>query len=212
MIGIGENKMKHSLKTKSLLLILGTLTTLSFMAPKPAAAQATPWVGQLMLVGFGFCPRSWADASGQLLPINQNQSLFSLYGTMYGGDGRTTFALPDLRGRTPISYGQGPGLANYQQGSRGGQENFTITTAQLPSHNHNVQATDAIADKKGPGLDFMAKVSTPDDAIYHNGPPNKLMDPAVITNTGGNQAITKRSPYLTMRWCVALQGVFPSRN
>jgi microcystin-dependent protein len=204
--------MKYLLKIKSLFLIFGILASLPFMAAKPAVAQATPWLGQLMLVGFNFCPRGWANASGQILPINQNQALFSLFGTIYGGDGRTTFALPDLRGRAPISFGQGPGLSNYQQGSRGGNEYFFINPSQMPSHNHRVQATDTIANKKGPGLDFLAKVSTPDDSIYHDGPPNKLMDPAMIANTGGGQQIVKRSPYLTMLWCVALQGTFPSRN
>ncbi len=183
----------------------------SVLAPKPAAAGADPFIGELMLFGGNFCPRGWTNADGQLLAISANSALFSIYGTMYGGDGRTTFGLPDLRGRAPISTGQGPGLANYPQGQRGGAENLTVQTANMPSHNHNVQATNAIADKNSPESDFLAITSLTQD-IYHDGPPNKIMDTAMITPTGGGQAITKRSPFQVIRWCVALVGTFPSRN
>jgi len=203
--------MKNTLKTKIFSLTAGLMMTSALMAPTPAMAGPDPFIGELMLVGYNFCPRSWADADGQLLSISQNTALFSLYGTTYGGDGRTTFALPDLRGRAPIHNGNGPGLQNYRLGQRGGTESLTVLSSNMPSHNHNVQATDAQGDKKGPGLDFLAKDNN-GVTIYHNGPPNKLMDPAMITNTGGGQAISKRSPFLAMRWCVALQGVFPSRN
>jgi microcystin-dependent protein len=203
--------MKHLFKSKILPVAMGALTAASFMTAKPAVAQDF-FIGQLVLGGWNFCPRTTLAANGALLAISQNTALFSLLGTMYGGDGRTTFGLPDLRGRAPISFGQGPGLSNYQEGSRGGSESFTITTNQMPSHNHRVQATDTIANKKGPGLDFLAKVPSGDESIYHDGPPNKLMDPAMIANTGGGQAVVKRSPYLTLNWCVVTQGIFPSRN
>lgn len=207
--------MKRKFKSKILPMALGSLAVASFLVPSQASAQGggNQFLGQLMQVGYTFCPRDWTEANGQLLAISSNSALFSLYGTTYGGDGRTTFALPDLRGRAPIHTGQGPGLANYALGSKAGRESFSLTNAnQLPSHNHNVQATDAPADLKGPGLKFLAKVPSTDESIYHNGPPNKLMDPLMITNTGSSAPVSKRSPYLTMRWCVALTGIFPSRN
>jgi microcystin-dependent protein len=181
-----------------------------FMAPKPAVAQSEPILGQLMLVGFNFCPRGWANADGQLLPISSNTALFSLYGTIYGGNGQTTFGLPDLRGRAPISVGQGPGLESYTQGQSGGAESLSVAVANMPSHNHRVQATNSIGNLPGPGTDFLAKTNgTP--LLYHNGPPTIMMDPAMIADTGDSEPIAKRSPYLTMRWCVALQGSYPSR-
>jgi microcystin-dependent protein len=204
--------MKHLFKSKILPVALGTLTAASFMTAKPAAAQVDPYIGQLMFVGYTFCPRAWTDANGQLLPISQNTALFSLYGTTFGGDGRTTFGVPDLRGRAPIHFGNGPGLQSYTLGQKGGNEGFTISEAQMPAHNHDVRVTDQIANKKGPGSDFLAKVPTGDESIYHNGPPNKVMDPAMLTTKGSSQEILKRSPYLAGRWCVALQGVYPSRN
>ncbi len=187
----------------------------SVLTAKPAAAGVDPFLGELMLFGGNFCQRGWKDANGQLLAISSNQALFSLYGTTYGGDGRTTFGVPGLRGRTAIHTGQGPGLANYRQGVKGGAENLTVQIANMPAHNHNVQATNATADKNGPGSDFLAitkAVNGMEVDIYHDGPPNKVMDTAMITQTGGGQAISKRSPYQVIRWCVALVGVFPSRN
>jgi len=203
--------MKQTLKTKISIAILGTFMALSVMVPKPAMAGVDPFIGELMLFGGNFCPRTWANADGQLLSISQNNALFSLYGTFYGGDGRTTFGLPDLRGRAPIHIGQGPGLANYAQGQRGGAESLTVGISNMPSHNHEVQGTNQRANKGGPGTDFLAG-QDPGRPIYHDGPPNRIMDPAMITNTGGDQPISKRSPYLALRWCVALQGTYPSRN
>jgi len=203
--------VKHAMKAKICSIILGSMMSLSLMAPNPAVAGNDPLLGELMLVGFTFCPRGWTEANGQLLPIAQNTALFSLYGTTYGGDGRTTFALPDLRGRAPIHYGQGPGLQNYAQGQRGGAEDLTVGINNMPSHNHEVQATNSFADKPGPGDKLLA---ADDNGInkYYEGPPNRTMSTNMITNTGGGQPIAKRSPYLAMRWCVALVGVYPSRN
>ncbi len=151
--------MKHTLKIKICSIALGSMMAFSVLAPKPAAAGAFPFIGELMLFGGNFCPRGWTNADGQLLAISANSALFSLYGTTYGGDGRTTFGLPDLRGRAAIHTGQGPGLANYAQGQKGGTENLTVQTTNMPSHNHNVQATNAIANKNGPGTDFLAVTS-----------------------------------------------------
>lgn len=189
---------------------------LGVTAPQKAQAQAEPLLGQVSLFGFNFCPRGWAPADGQLLPIAQYNALFSLFGTIYGGDGRTTFALPDLRGRAPINDGDGTGLPDYNIGNRGGSVDFTLTTQNLPSHNHLVNATTESATKGGPGDDFLAvpKVvpNTTRVKIYGEGPADTVMDQAMIGHTGSNTAVSKRSPYLAMNWCVALQGIFPSRE
>jgi microcystin-dependent protein len=201
--------MRHKYKTTICSILLGLIAALSVLAPKPAAAQSEPFLGQLMLFGGNFCPRGWADASGQILSIAQNTALFSLLGTTYGGNGQTTFGLPDLRGRAPISDGQAPGLSPYVEGQVGGTESFTLTINQIPPHTHGVNATSTAATGFGAGTDFLAKTTTP---IYANGPPNKVMDPGMIAPAGGGQPVSKRSPYLAIRWCIALEGIFPSRN
>jgi len=180
-------------------------------AAAPAHAGYEPFLGEMMLVGYNFCPRYFAQANGQLLPIAQNTALFSLLGTMFGGDGRTTFALPDLRGRAPIGQGQGPGLSNYIVGQTGGQESFTLTTAQMPAHNHVVNVTNAIADKAGPGDKLLASGAN-NLNLYSESVPNRTMNSAMIGITGNGQPVGHRGPYLTMTWCIALQGIFPSRD
>jgi microcystin-dependent protein len=186
------------------------------LMPTSASAQATPFYGQLTDMGFNFCPRGWAQAAGQLLPIAQNDALFSLLGTMYGGDGRTTFALPDLRGRRPIGVGQGAGLSNIRQGQKGGAETFVIYEPNLPSHNHMVNTTNEIANKNGPGTDFLAVPTDRDLNIYHEGPSDpsraRQMDPGMIEPTGGGAAVGKVSPFLGSNWCIALTGIYPSRS
>ncbi|CAG0949648.1 MAG: phage tail protein [Rhizobiaceae bacterium] len=183
----------------------------TFASVSPAAAQSEPFIGQLMLTGANFCPRGWAQADGQILSIAQNTALFSLYGTTYGGNGQTTFALPDLRGRSAIHQGTGPGLSPYVEGQVGGKESFTITTDQMPAHNHGVQATNQTADKGGPDGRYLGGGVGNDDT-YHDGPPNKIMAAGMIQFTGGNQPVSHRGPFLTLMWCVALEGIFPSRN
>ena len=192
------------------------IAALSVAAPKTALASGDPYVGEIMIFAGNFCPRNYAEANGALLAINQNDALFSLYGTMYGGDGVTTFGLPDLRGRAPIHFGNGPGLSNYSIGQKGGSTSFNITLANLPNHNHDANVTNATADKHGPGTDFLAPTFYADGTtklnIYHEGPPDRAMDPGVIGNTGGSQPYSKRSPALGIKICVALYGVYPSRN
>ncbi len=185
-------------------------TTASFSAA-PAKAQSDPFTGQMMYFAGNFCPRDWAEANGALLPISSNSALFSLLGTMYGGDGRTTFGLPDLRGRAAIGIGSGPGLTTVNQGQQGGSETFTLNSNHLPSHNHAVNATNAIADKNGPGTDFLAITDINFD-IYHEGPPNKVMDPGMIGNTGNSAPVTKVSPFLGLKTCISLFGAYPPRN
>jgi microcystin-dependent protein len=186
------------------------------LTPNSASAQDEPFYGTLMNVGFNFCPRTWLPAQGQLLSIASNQALYSLLGTMYGGDGRTTFGLPDLRTRRPIGVGNSPGLSNVTQGQRGGEEGLTIFPHQLPSHNHMVNATNETANKNGPGTDFLSVPTLPDLDIYHEGPSSpasaRQMDPGMISNTGSQQQLGKVSPYLAINWCIATIGIFPSRN
>jgi len=183
----------------------------TFASVSPAAAQSEPFIGQMMATGANFCPRGWAQADGQIISIAQNTALFSLLGTTYGGNGQTTFALPDLRGRSAIHQGTGPGLSNYVEGQVGGRESFTLTIDQMPAHNHGVQATNATADKGGPDGRYLGG-GVGDDDTYHDGPPNRIMAPAMIQITGGNQPVSQRGPYLTLMWCIAMEGIFPSRN
>lgn len=187
---------------------------LSLAMPQKAQAQ-DGYIGEIRAFGFTFCPRGWTEADGDLLAINANTALFSLFGTIYGGDGRTTFGLPDLRGRAPIAPGAGPGLPTYVLGQPGGDTSFTLTTNEMPAHSHTVMGTNATADKHGPGTDLLAAPYLADSSkfnIYHDGPPNREMDPRMIANSGNGQPVTHRGPYLPVQWCVALSGVFPSRN
>ncbi|MFD1508373.1 phage tail protein [Lacimonas salitolerans] len=182
--------------------------------PDTARAQDAI-LGQLTAFGFNFCPRGWAPANGALLPISSNTALFSLLGTQFGGNGTTTFALPDLRGRSPINQGTGPGLTNYPMGAIGGSETVTLTVNQMPSHSHIVNGTNEAADKHGPGNDFPAAPYLPDGSefnIYHDGPPNRTMDPGVISPTGGSQPHENRMPFVAVNWCIATQGIYPSRS
>lgn len=184
----------------------------------PAHAQASDqFLGQIALVGFTFCPRGWADANGQLLAISSNTALFSLYGTTYGGNGTTTFALPDLRGRVPIHLGQGPGLSNYIQGQSDGVETTTMTVNQMPQHTHvgSIQTAGATAanSRRADGAAFGV---TADDTYVRPGTPttgfNMAAGTVVNANAGGSQPQTNIQPYLAMRYCVATVGIFPSRN
>ena len=191
--------------------------TLALVAgtPQPAKAQADPFLGQLMLFGGNFCPRGWSTASGQLLPIAQYSALFSLLGTTYGGDGRTTFGLPDLRGRSAMGQGTGPGLPTYNLGQKTGRVDFTLTTAELPSHNHTgtMRASNQMGDSVNPAGKALA-VDASGDNIYHSAGSTTDMGPNLlkIDNTGSNMPVNKTSPALAMYWCIALQGTYPSRS
>jgi microcystin-dependent protein len=168
-----------------------------------------PYLGELCLFPYNFAPRGWAFCSGQTLSIAQNQALFSLLGTTYGGNGQTTFALPDLRGRAPISAGQGPGLGSYSLGEVGGVEAVTLGVGQLPAHNHGVNASSS-ATSKNPNNAVPGYTSG--GSSYDTGSPNEQMAASMIGNTGGSQPHENRPPYLAMSWCIALEGIFPSRN
>ncbi|MFL6137941.1 MAG: phage tail protein [Frankiaceae bacterium] len=166
-----------------------------------------PFIGEIRLFGFNFAPRGWATCSGQILSIAQNTALFSLLGTMYGGNGQTTFALPDLRGRVAISFGQGPGLSNYTQGEVSGSENVTLIPQQMPQHNHTVNATSADASANKPGGAFPSA-----GGAYNTAPDGTTMAAQMIGMAGGSQPHENRQPYLVLNYCIALEGIFPSRN
>ena len=186
--------------------------TLGMVAPS-VQAQAEPFLGQLMLVGYNFCPRGWATTEGQLLSIAQNTALFSLLGTQFGGNGQTTFALPDLRGRAPIGQGNGPGLSPISIGEASGVETVTLTPNQMPMHVHatNTPASTQPATYATPGVGKVL-AQTMNAGAYVVG----TADTAVgVTNSGisgGSQPFYVRNPYLGMTWCIALQGVYPSRD
>jgi len=165
------------------------------------------FLGELKLLSFGFPPKGWALCNGQILPINQNQALFSLLGTTYGGDGRTTFALPDLRGRTPLHVGGGVNL-----GDKTGQEGVTLTAGQLPAHTHSLTATNDLANASVPGGAVPA--AKPRGGINRYAPAGNdaLMGPTSLASVGGSQPHPNMQPFTVLNWVIALQGIFPSRN
>lgn len=166
--------------------------------------MAEPFLSEIRLMSFGFPPKGWALCDGQFLPINQNQALFSLLGTTYGGNGQTTFALPDLRGRTPIHMGSGHTL-----GERGGEQAHTVSISEIPTHTHVVSATSSQASVPATGGGVWATQSTNPYAS-----PQELvaMAPQAIGNVGGSQAHLNMQPFLTLSFCIALQGIFPSQT
>jgi microcystin-dependent protein len=173
------------------------------------------YVGQLLLVPFNFNPRGWQFASGQLLPISQNTALFSLLGTTYGGDGKSTFALPDLRGRIPIGAGQSPGLQLYDLGESSGSETVTVLINEMPMHNHNLTAFATGNNIGSPVGNVFSHIGISDGAAAYGASTATLNDTLsqnVLKLTGGNQPHDNMMPYLTLNWIIALQGVFPSRS
>lgn len=190
----------------------------------PALAQAEPFIGQLMLFGGNFCPRGWSTTNGQLLSIAQNTALFSILGTTYGGDGRVTFGLPDLRGRVPLSQGQGPGLSDYAEGQTAGAQTVTLTINNMPAHNHSVSvvtllkvANGQTADTPDPLRNAFVKTGTT-NTYYTGAPTANYMDSNTAQSTvtqstvGGNIPFSIMQPYQVLQWCIALSGIFPSRN
>ncbi|MDQ1357508.1 MAG: hypothetical protein QOE07_1185 [Acidimicrobiaceae bacterium] len=171
--------------------------------------MSEPFLGEIRTFGFNFAPRGWAFCAGQLLAISQNTALFSLLGTTYGGNGQTTFALPDLRGRVGISVGQGPGLENYDLGEVNGAESVTLTPGQMPTHAHNVVANGGAASATRPGGAVPAQTAA---SSYAPAPDGTNMNPGMIANAGGSQPFDNRQPFLVLNFCIALQGIFPSRN
>jgi microcystin-dependent protein len=178
--------------------------------------MATPFLAQLEIFSFNFAPKGYAQCNGQLLPINQNQALFSLLGTTYGGDGRVNFGLPDLRSRTPVGFGQ-----TFVLGERGGEENHTLLISEIPQHNHvlmsdNVNAGNAATPASNTYLGKANGVNSSGGTfpvgMYGNAPGNTTLASQTVTNTGGSQAHNNLMPYLCLNVCIALQGIFPSQT
>lgn len=171
-----------------------------------------PFIAQIVLFGGNFAPRGWAFCEGQLLAISSNSALFSLLGTTYGGDGRTTFGLPDLRGRAPIHKGSGPGLSNFNLGQKGGTETNTLTVPQLPSHTHtaHINASTDGGEDSTPAGNFLGESGS--DLYTSSGGTAMGNDSVSVGNTGSSQPVNNRSPYLALNYIIALQGVFPSRS
>ena len=214
--------MKNLIRAASALAILAA----GAVTGAPAKAQMDPFLGQIAVVGFNFCPRGWAQANGQLLAISSNTALFSLLGTTYGGDGRTTFGLPDLQGRSAIGVGNGPGLSPITWGERGGTESITQTVNTLANHTHAITntTTATLNGTDGPtstgNLAGAALANQTGNVYSARGTLNQVLEDGSVAvtvnstaqNTGGNQSQNIRNPFLGMYICIATQGIYPSRN
>jgi microcystin-dependent protein len=166
--------------------------------------MAEPFLSEIRLMSFNFAPKGWALCDGTLLPINQNQALFSLLGTTYGGDGRVTFGLPDLRGRTPMHMGAGHTL-----GERGGEQSHTLSISELPTHTHTLNGTNTDGTQAIPTGNLLARSAT---QLYAPATNLATMNAASVLNTGGSQAHLNMQPFLTINFSIALQGIFPSQT
>lgn len=173
--------------------------------------MAQPYVGEIRMFGGNFAPAGWMFCEGQLLPISENETLFNLIGTTYGGDGQETFQLPDLQGRLPMHAGQGPGLSqNYQLGEKGGVESVTLTTQQIPIHNHSWVVTGTVAAQTNPQNNMVAQSSQAQ--IYIDDVPSANMATNTVTVVGGSQPHENIQPYLCVSFIISLFGVFPSQT
>lgn len=195
--------------------------TFFFLLPAPTYASVEPFLGEIIIMPYGFCPRSWVAADGRSLPISSNAALFSLLGTTFGGDGRTFFKVPDLRGRVAVGIGDS-GHGTFTNGQRGGASTTTLGMANMPSHTHGATTTSTLraSDASGTSPDPEGKVLADDgnDKIYNTENPNVAMSKSavvsdtVISYTGESRPITNMQPFLGLRFCIATQGVFPTRN
>ena len=224
--------MKSKKRTSSIFMMLCMAVMVSAtvnIKQAKACGGSESYLASMCVFAGNFAPRNYAFAHGQLLAISQNTALFSLLGTIYGGDGRTTFALPDTRGRALIGAGRGPGLSDYRIGQRGGVETVTLTVNQMPSHTHtattNVTGTATLHANSSGNADSPSgnvPARKPRDSIYSSSAPDVTMSPSAIslslnanttvTNTGGSQAHENRMPYIVVNWIITIQGLFPSRS
>jgi microcystin-dependent protein len=170
--------------------------------------MAEPFLSEIRIFGFNFAPKGWAFCNGQILPINQNQALFALLGTTYGGDGRTTFALPDLKGRIPLHFGTSNFGDNFNLGQRSGEENHTLIASELPAHNHSAQASSAAANQSSPSGTFWANSGS----NQYSSTAGTTMNAQALSGVGGSQPHNNMPPFLTLSFCISLAGIFPSRN
>lgn len=169
--------------------------------------MADPFVAEIRIFPFNFAPKGWAFCNGQLLPISQNTALFSLLGTTYGGDGKSTFALPNLQGRAPMHTGQGPGLSLYNLGQQGGSETVALLESEIPAHTHQTRAVGAFANQPSPANNIWGRSAANPYTAAQTG----QMSPFALATTGSNEPHNNMQPYLTFYFCIALQGVFPPR-
>ncbi|MFT6178909.1 MAG: microcystin-dependent protein [Akkermansiaceae bacterium] len=171
--------------------------------------MSEPFIGQIQTFGFNFAPRGWAQCDGQLLAISSNTALFSLLGTTYGGDGRTTFGLPDLRGRFPMHLGNGAGLTSRRWGQKSGQEDHTLATSEMPSHSHGQAVTAEVGNQASP-VGAVPATANDGESNYSTNAAN--LSTSNTTNVGGNQSHNNMPPFLVINFSIALQGIYPSRN
>jgi len=178
----------------------------------PATQATNQYVGEIMLVPYpSLVPIGWARCDGQILSISQNTALFTLIGTTYGGNGQTTFALPDLRGRAPIHGGQGPGLSNHFVGEASGSENVTLLTAQIPQHSHLIGASSAVGTSDDPTNRYMARNGA-GEPMWTSSAPGQTLAAGAVQNAGGSQPHTNMPPYLAMSYLISLVGIYPSSS
>lgn len=173
--------------------------------------MSEPFIAQITMFGGNFAPRGWAFCQGQILSIAQNTALFSLLGTTFGGNGQTTFALPDLRGRVPLGPGQGPGLPSFDLGEVAGEPTHTLIVTEMPAHNHTTRASNVAGNSTSPSGNNLA-VSSTRDAVYTSTAPNASMAAGNVGATGGSQPHNNMQPYLGISFIIALEGIYPSRN
>ncbi|KQS94355.1 tail fiber protein [Chryseobacterium sp. Leaf394] len=194
-------------------LTLAGALLMGILSSSPVNAQASdPFLGQIAFVPYNFVPKFWAPCNGQLLPIAQNQALFSLLGTMYGGNGTTTFALPDMRGRVLVHEGQAPGgPTSYTMGQTGGTESVTLLVTQMPAHSHTVNAVSSEGNQNSPTSNLPADTKALDKE-YSDAAANTTMKATMVNPTGGTQPHENRPPFVTLKCIISLQGVFPSQN
>ena len=190
-------------------LICGLLFSQGFLPAQAQSGGGSPYLGQIMWVPFNFAPVGWSTCDGQILPIAQNTALFSLLGTTYGGDGRTTFALPNLQGRLLINAGQGAGLSNYVLGQTGGEESHTLTADEIPSHSHAFNTTTSKATLTDPS---QVQLGQPAGNYLYGATATTTMATTMLAKTGGGQAHNNLMPHTTLTCIIAVQGLFPARN
>jgi len=172
-----------------------------------------PFIGEMQAFGFGFAPQSWAQCNGQILSIAQNTALFALLGTQFGGNGQTTFGLPDMQSRVPVHAGQSPSGENFFQGEQGGTETVALTLNTMPAHNHAFVGSSANGDTNVVAAGQALAAVTGANSFYSvDTPPLQPLDMGSISSIGGNQPHTNIQPYLAINWCIALSGIFPSRG
>lgn len=196
---------------KLTLAAMASAAAAAFGAATPAHSQVDPYIGQITQFGFDFCPSGWAPANGQVIPVSSNPALYSLYGPTYGGDGRTSFALPNLNGRHAAGVGIGAGLPPLNPGQVIGSETVSLTLSQMPEHTHSFHASSQGPDSATPAGSGFATYPPASVAYAAAGTSDVIMNPGLVQTVGAGAPFSVRQPYLALTWCVALQGVYPTR-